>query len=110
MMTDAMKPLGISVLKNVVPVSTQYFWNAGGRLYVDLSELLRHKIGRKIFPLLLNNIDEAASRAIREISKRSDFLAVRGKGGALKVIRAVMPVVNEVRKKPFYTKSAICKR
>ncbi|PTM59595.1 phosphoenolpyruvate synthase [Desmospora activa] len=79
MMTDAIKPLGISVIKTFVPFPKQYIQEAGGRLYVDLSEILRHKIGRKIFPKIMINMDEAASRAIGEVIQRPEFLAIPSK-------------------------------
>ncbi len=98
MMTDPIKPLGISVIKTLVPIPLHYFWEIGGRVFIDLSEILRHKIGRKIFPRVFENMDEAASRAIREVSQRPAFLATPVKRGIFKIVRGVIPVMKEVRK------------
>nr|WP_223156821.1 PEP/pyruvate-binding domain-containing protein [Thermosediminibacter oceani] len=45
MMTDAMKPLGLSVLRTIFPKNV--FLEAGGRLFIDPTDLLRTKLGRK---------------------------------------------------------------
>ncbi|SDH48212.1 phosphoenolpyruvate synthase [Alteribacillus bidgolensis] len=84
MMTDAVKPLGLSVLKTIMPIPAQYTWEAGGRLYVDVSEILRHRIGRRVFPAFFKNMDEAASRAIQEVMERPEFLKVTSKRVSLK--------------------------
>ncbi len=78
MMTDAMKPLGLSVLRTIFP--RQIVNAAGGRIFLDLSDILHNKLARLIVPKLLSNADEAMSRAIDAIVKRPEFL----KGGPAK--------------------------
>ena len=73
MATDAMKPLGLSVLRTLFPANI--FREAGGRLFIDLTDLLHYKIVRSVFPKLLTNADEAMSRAVEAIVKRPEFLA-----------------------------------
>ncbi len=71
MMTEAMKPLGLSVLKTIFPAS--HFKEAGGRIYIDLTDILHNRIARLIVPKLLTNVDEAMSRALEAIVKRPEF-------------------------------------
>lgn len=80
MMTDAMEPLGLSVLKILFPADI--FKEAGGRIFIDLTDLLHYKIARLVFPKLLTNADEAMSRAVETIVKRPEFLAGRGAANA----------------------------
>ncbi|VBB08184.1 Hypothetical protein LUCI_3452 [Lucifera butyrica] len=72
MMTDAMKPLGLSVLKTIFPAN--FFKEAGGRIFIDITDLLHYKVARIVFPKLLTNADEAMSRAVETIVKRPEFL------------------------------------
>ncbi len=73
MATDAMKPLGLSVLRILSPASI--FKEAGGRIFIDITDILHYKIARIVFPKLLMNADEAMSRAVETIVKRPEFLA-----------------------------------
>ncbi|GMB00105.1 phosphoenolpyruvate synthase [Pelosinus sp. IPA-1] len=73
MMTDAMKPLGLSVLRTVFPANI--FVEAGGRIFLDLTKVLYYKIVRSIFPKIVTNADEAMSRALDVVVKREEFLA-----------------------------------
>ncbi|SFJ71761.1 rifamycin-inactivating phosphotransferase [Thermoflavimicrobium dichotomicum] len=97
MMTDAMKPLGISVLRTMA--SANVMLEAGGRLYVDPTDVLHLKLGRKILPHALNNADEAISRAICEVIQRPEFLKVPPKPGLSRAIRPfIVPILKEVWK------------
>lgn len=72
MATDAMRPLGLSVLRTLFPAK---FWKeAGGRIFIDITDLLHNKMVRMLFPKLLTNADEAMSRAVTTIVKRPEFL------------------------------------
>lgn len=75
MMTDAIKPLGLSVLRTLFPANI--FKEAGGRIFIDITDLMHYKIARLVFPKLLTNADEAMSRAVKAIVKRPEFLAER---------------------------------
>lgn len=77
MMIDPMKPLGISVLRTAVPFGKQrpqdesvFLLEAGNRPYIDATELLNNKWGRKLLPVFLANVDEAMSRAVQEYVRR----------------------------------------
>ncbi|GGE24281.1 phosphoenolpyruvate synthase [Marinithermofilum abyssi] len=96
MMTDAMKPLGLSVLRTIFP--KKVLFEAGGRLFVDPTEVLRTKPGRKILPKAFHHlVDEGLSRAISEVIQRPEFLQVPPKPGFVKSARRFMaPIIKEV--------------
>lgn len=97
MMTDAMKPLGLSVLRTIFPADL--FREAGGRIFIDLTDLLHYKIARIVFPKLLTNADEAMSRAVETIIKRPEFLAGHQaiNGNAFAAVRRVLgPVMGKM--------------
>lgn len=71
MMTDAIKPLGISIIKTLAP--KKLFVETGGRIFIDLTDILRHPLPQKIFPKLAANADEKISRAIKEVIQREEF-------------------------------------
>jgi pyruvate,water dikinase len=81
MMTDAMKPLGISFFQShfeEVPLI-----NIGGRLYFDIAPDLSSAVGRKVMLALLSKIDPLLLNAVKKLIKREDFLkslARKGKG------------------------------
>lgn len=101
MMTDAMKPLGLSVLKSLFQNSNTV-QEAGGRIYLDPTDLLRHRLGRKIMPAFLTNADEGASRAINEVILRPEFLAEPARGSFLTGAgQFVKPVLKQVLKNLF---------
>jgi len=82
MMTEAMKPLGISVLRTLVPfgkstpqAESDLLLEAGGRLFFDITPLLAYPQLRKRLPGLLVNVDELIGRSVQEFIERGDFLA-----------------------------------
>jgi rifampicin phosphotransferase len=98
MMTDAMKPMGISVLRSIFPKN--FLVEAGNRLFVNPTELLRTKPGRKLFPKAMENVfDQTLSNAIREVIQRPEFLDVPAKRGLLRSNRRfILTVVKEIWK------------
>lgn len=95
MMVDAIKPLGISVIRAVFPA--RMFVEAGGRLFLDLTDILHYKLGRLILPKLLSIGDEAMSRALDAVVKRPEFLEGYQAEQSLSSIRkAVAPVMKKV--------------
>ncbi|CUH96664.1 putative phosphoenolpyruvate synthase [Propionispora sp. 2/2-37] len=96
MATDAMKPLGLSVLRTLFPAGI--FKVAGGRIFVDLTDILHYKIARLIFPKLLTIADEAMSRAVDAIVKRPEFLAVHESAGNTTLASLRKMVVPVLRK------------
>ncbi|TCL76949.1 phosphoenolpyruvate synthase [Hydrogenispora ethanolica] len=82
MMTDALKPLGISVLRTIVPAGkdspqaeSDLLQEAGGRLYLDLTPLLAYPRVRKVLPELLPVADELLGRSVQEFIGRPEFQA-----------------------------------
>src|SRR5262249_26269662 len=71
MMTEAMKPLGISAVRTFVPVGdrsssgeSELFQEAGSRLFVDLNPALRYRLLRHLVPRALPLADERIARAV----------------------------------------------
>ena len=71
MMTDAMKPLGISVWQSTAarPMKT-----AGGRLFVDLTEQLASPVSRSMMVDVLGKSDPLIRDALITIIEREDFI------------------------------------
>jgi pyruvate,water dikinase len=82
MMTEAMKPLGVSALRTFVPVGdrspsgeSELFQEAGGRLFVDLNPVLRYRRLRHLVPRVLPLADERIARAVAEFLEREEYRA-----------------------------------
>src|SRR6516162_2420908 len=82
MMTEAMKPLGISALRTFAPVGdrspsgeSELFQEAGGRLFIDLNPVLRYRRLRYLVPRVLPLADERMARAVAEFLEREEYLA-----------------------------------
>jgi pyruvate,water dikinase len=73
MMTDAIKPLGLSVwLRTAVrPMST-----AGGRLFVDISDMLASSAGRAALNGTLGKSDPLTKDALNIILERENFITM----------------------------------
>ena len=70
-MTDAMPPLSMSLFRSIVPVGrnkitgeTDYVVPVGGRLYGEASNILNHRIGRKVFPTLVGKADHLVGKIL----------------------------------------------
>lgn len=66
MMTDAMKPMAISVFSALIPI----FAEAGGRVFADLTAPFGIKPLRKRIPLVLRRMDEQLGAALEEVLQR----------------------------------------
>jgi pyruvate,water dikinase len=83
MMTEAMKPLGISALRTFLPVGdraasgeSQLMQEAGSRVFVDLNAVLRYRRLRHLVPrVMLPLADERIARAAEEFLGREDYRA-----------------------------------
>jgi pyruvate,water dikinase len=82
MMTEAMKPLGISALRTFAPVGdrsrsgeSELFQEGGGRLFVDLNPVLRYRRLRHLVARVLPLADERIARAVAEFLGREEYLA-----------------------------------
>ena len=92
MMTDAMKPLGLSfyLLLTGAPMST-----AGGRLFVDVAPMLATADGRRTMINVLGKSDPLIRDALTTIVKREGFIKMApetgGKPSAGKTDKANLP-------------------
>lgn len=111
MMTEAMQPLGISVLRTLIPVGkispvseSSFLLEAGGRLYVDLTLVLEYKQLRKRIPEVLLNVDEMMGRTVQSFANREDFLTSinRGKKLNFTMVNKVLPTALKVLKNILY--------
>lgn len=103
MMTEAIKPLGISVLRTFIPLGkstpleeSDLLVEAGGRLYSDvITRLLEYPHLRKRLPEVLLNVDELFSRAVRDFIEREEFQAAWRHGRRIKfsLVRKALPTV-----------------
>ena len=81
-MTDAMPPLSLSTLRTIVPfrsvhsgLEADLIQTAAGRMYVDLSPLLRNPVGKRLILKGLKNADQLAAGALAKLAEREDFKA-----------------------------------
>lgn len=87
MMTDAMKPLGLSFFqlgfKEELGDNSgkSFFIQAGGRFFIDLSQDLASPMGRRIALIAMGKIDPLVLKAIRNLMNRKDFMKSLARGG-----------------------------
>ena len=74
MMTDAMKPLGLSVWQLTTP---RPMGEAGGRLFVDVTQMLASPASRVNLIATLGKSDPLIGDALRTIVERGDFVPSR---------------------------------
>lgn len=78
MMTDAMKPLGLSffqLLSDDFPMI-----QTGGRLFIDLAHDLASPLGRKIVLASVGKVDPLLDNAIKRLIKRKAFMKSLSRG------------------------------
>jgi pyruvate,water dikinase len=100
MMTDPMKPLGLSTIRTVVPIGNRdepygestAFVDIGNRLYIDWTDYLYRPIG-KIASVLVSNADERASNAVREAGETPEYKANQKSGSIVPAWNAVVYAV-----------------
>ena len=79
MMTDAMKPLGLSFFQ--AQLGETPLIEAGGRFYIDLAPDLASPVGRRIVLASMGRIDPLIDRAVRDLTQRKDFMRGLARGG-----------------------------
>ncbi|GAB4524820.1 MAG: hypothetical protein Fur0018_08730 [Anaerolineales bacterium] len=82
-MTNAMAPLSLSSFQQFVPFreavrEMDFLRFSGGRLFADITQPLRHPIGRRLISALLAQFDVLAPQAIAQITRRPEFRAPHG--------------------------------
>jgi rifampicin phosphotransferase len=98
MMTEAMKPLSISVFKIPIPIAVE----AGGRLFADLTPLLSIEPLRKRIPRMLKHMDELLGAALEEVTSRSDVQLPTKRIPITKVSSFARPVIKTIVKNLFF--------
>jgi pyruvate,water dikinase len=85
MMTEAMRPLGISVLRTFMPVGdrapsgeSELMQKVGSRIFIDLNPVLRYRRLRQLVPRALPLADERIARAVGEFMGREEYRAALG--------------------------------
>lgn len=80
MMTNAMVPLSLSSMKVFIPlghgqgeIESIYVHSAGGRVFADLTLLLRNSISRKLIFALLSQFDALAPQTLQSAMQRPEF-------------------------------------
>tara|TARA_B100000609_G_C17222673_1_gene441573 strand:+ start:12850 stop:15582 length:2733 start_codon:yes stop_codon:yes gene_type:complete len=80
-MLDPFRPLGASALSLMMPFGKEgaitpdcpFLRRAGGRLYIDLTEVLRNALPYKVYPVLLANANAHIAEAVKEVIQRPRF-------------------------------------
>ncbi len=81
-MTDPISPMGVSTLTLLLPFGSwgkpatarsQYVNVAGGRMYMNLTQAMRHKIFRKMLPKFFLIADELIAQGVMEFIERERF-------------------------------------
>ena len=99
MMTNVMSPLGMSTMRCVAPLGHKH--NAiestlarvnGGRLFIDISQPLRHPIFRRLIPIVMSQFDALAPEAMRLAMQRPEFQHPHGMSFSLTTLRSVLRI------------------
>jgi pyruvate,water dikinase len=105
-MTDALPPYARSVWRRVFPFgrgadgNSRTMVSAGGRLYIDPSDLLRvDPIGR-LMPRLLTVVDTLMAEAVKDVVERPEFGF--GTGSRLGALRSVGPLMGPIFANAFW--------
>jgi len=101
MMTDAMKPLAISLLSNVPNFLKKNFtssdrpivFDVGGRAYLDITVALMFKPSRKVLLKVSKGMDELMASALAEITKREEFCQSILRRNVARVVRKMAPLI-----------------
>jgi len=113
-MTDPISPLGIDLLKIILPFDKgarseedyTFLKSSAGRIYIDLSELLQYKMLRKGLPAFFENVDSLLAGALIELVGRPDFnTRIKRHQGRANVLRKFMqPIIVKAFQNLFFSK------
>ncbi|MCA9996193.1 MAG: hypothetical protein KDE56_10625, partial [Anaerolineales bacterium] len=80
MMTNVMSPLGMSGMATVLPlgkpageIETALLKTSGNRLFIDMTQLMRHPIFRRVVPNILSQFDALAPEMLKIATARPEF-------------------------------------
>lgn len=115
MMMEAMKPLGISVIRTLLPFGKEtlqdespYVVEAGSRLYIDTAGLLQYPRIQKALPDILSNIEEMFGRSVTEFCTREEYRSQLPavKKMSVSLLKPVAPIVFSVLRNLLYRHDA----
>ncbi len=115
MMTEPIKPLGVSVLRTLIPIGksslraeNEFVQEAGSRLFFDITGLLEYPQLRKRLPDILCNVDELFGRAVKEFCEREESYpaAPNAKKVPITLIKKVAPKLLAVLRNILYRHDA----
>ncbi|KIL41350.1 phosphoenolpyruvate synthase [Gordoniibacillus kamchatkensis] len=114
MMTDAMKPMALSVWRTMFPfgkpslrAESKLAYAAGGRMYVDITKLFSLKPARKLFPKALGIIDERMSSGVAEFVARDSFLRNLPAAPGLRkgIVQFLAPIAARLVRRLLFTRT-----
>lgn len=80
MMTDAMKPLALSVLRTFFPFGSReangestHLVPVGNRLFFDYTEPLHHRLSRRLLSQAAGSMDKRVGESLLDIARRPEF-------------------------------------
>lgn len=79
MMTDAMKPLGLSCFQYSGGDGTLMV-QAGGRIFIDLSHDMASTFGRTLMVAAMGKVDPLIDSALKNLTKRKEFIKSLSRG------------------------------
>lgn len=104
MMTNVMSPLGISTMRCFVPmgraagaIESSQARVSGGRMFIDLTQGLRHPLLRRVILTTLSQFDALAPEMIRLAMQRPEFKRPHGLSFSFSSIRGVIRIMGRVQ-------------
>jgi phosphohistidine swiveling domain-containing protein len=102
-MTDVIAPFGQGVLQRFFPLGrdrssgvARIACSAGGRLFVDPTNLLRIPTFARLLPKVLNLVDQRTSAAIAQVVGRPEFRSAKRQVSAAKIVLGILGVARRV--------------
>ncbi len=110
-MTDPMPPLSVSIWKYFSPVGLdengeyRYLHDIGGRLYGDISPLLRNRRFGKMFINMMAVADQIAQAAVAELSTRPALLEKGERFKLGRLVWAMLPILRQIPLNLFFKRT-----
>ncbi|MGB7341573.1 MAG: PEP/pyruvate-binding domain-containing protein, partial [Phototrophicaceae bacterium] len=99
-MTNVMSPLAASILRCIIPLGhaqnpyeSDYMRLNGGRLFIDITQPLRHPILKHSLPNMLGQFDALAPETLALIMQRPEFQAPSEMRLSWSAIRNLVPII-----------------
>ncbi|CAJ36499.1 phosphoenolpyruvate synthase [Methanocella arvoryzae] len=93
MMTEAMRPLTLSIWKTCMGPGSGLMADAGSRLFIDPTRLLAIKPARKVVPRIMSvMMDESIAAAFTDLTAREDFRQDWDRDGRKVPVRLLLKV------------------